>query len=132
MFRVNEEDGTVTLNAGDTGSWFIDGSRDDEVPFTAADRAVFTVKDSQGEIVLERVFGLADADLGNGTIFIMLDNDDTDDWTPGTYTYEVRYVVNPYYDEDGKIISGDIVWTPGIDGEGNPIGMTVKPVQKYI
>ena len=131
MFIVDENTGAVEMNVGDTGSWFIDGARDDDVPFTADDRAVFTVKNAAGEIVIDREYGLADENLGNGTIFVQLDNNDTDKLAPGTYTYEVRFVVNPYR-EDGKITSGDIVDTPGVDGKGNPIQMTLKGVQKHI
>lgn len=131
MFNVDENTGKVEMNAGDTGSWFIDAERDDGVPFTSADRAVFTVKDSAKLTVLEREYGLADEGLGNGTVLIQLDNNDTDDWPAGVYTYEMRYIVNPYR-EDGEIRSGDIVDTPGIDGKGEPIQMTLKSVQKYI
>lgn len=131
MFNVDETTGQVTMNVGDTGSWFVVGARDDEVAFTAADRAVFTIKNAAGEIVLDREYGLADADLGNGVVFIQLDNNDTDDWSPGSYTYEVRFIVNPYR-EGGEITSGNIVDTPGIDGKGDPIPMTLKAVQKHI
>lgn len=131
MFVVNEETGAVEMNVGDTGAWFVDAERDDDVPFTEDDRAVFTIQDQSGETVLERVYGLADDGLGNGTILIQLDNDDTDDWEPGSYSYEIRYVVNPYY-IDGEIRSGDIVDTPGTDGKGDPIPMTLKRVQKDI
>lgn len=131
MFRVDEETGHVTMNVGDTGAWFVDAERDDGVPFTADDRAVFTVKNGSGTIVLEREYGLADAGLGNGTIHIQMSNNDTDDWPAGAYTYEIRYVVNPYR-ESGDIRSGDIVDTPGIDGDGDPIQMTLKAVQAYI
>lgn len=131
MFVVNEDTGAVEMNVGDTGAWFIDGALDNGDDFTEDDRAVFTIRDSSGEIVLERVYGLADEDLGNGTIHVQLSNDDTDDWDPGSYTYEVRYVVNPYY-SGGQIVSGNIVDTPGIDGKGDPIPMTLKAVQKHI
>ena len=131
MFQVNEQTGAVEMNVGDTGAWFVDAERDDDVPFTEDDRAVFTIQDQNGETVLERVYGLADDGLGNGTILIQLDNDDTDGWEPGSYSYEIRYVVNPYY-IDGEIRSGDIVDTPGTDGKGDPIPMTLKKVQKDI
>lgn len=131
MFRVDETTGQVTMNVGDTGAWFIAGARDDDVPFTADDRAVFTVKDGAGTIKLVREYGLADANLGNGVIHVQLDNNDTDEWPAGSYTYEVRFVVNPYR-EGGEITSGDIVDTPGIDGNGDPIPMTLKAVQAKI
>lgn len=133
MFIVNEDNGSVTMNVGDTGAWFVQGERDDGEPFTEDDRAVFTVKDASDTIVLERIYRLDDDEgLGNGVIFIVLYNDDTDDWAPGSYTYEIRYVINPYYNDKGEIVSGDIVDTPGIDGSGDPIHMTLKAVQKHI
>ena len=131
MFVVNGETGAVEMNVGDTGAWFVDAERDDDVPFTADDRAILTIQNQSGETVLERVYGLADDGLGNGTILIQLDNDATDDWDPGSYSYELRYVVNPY-SIDGEIRTGDIVDTPGTDGKGDPIPMTLKKVQKDI
>lgn len=131
MFNVNETTGAVELNAGDTGAWFVDAERDDDEPFTEDDRAVFTVKNMNGETVMERIYSLADENLGNGTIHVQLDNDDTDDWDPGQYTWEIRYVVDPYW-QSGEIRSGNIVDTPGIDGRGDPLPMTIKAVQAYI
>lgn len=131
MFAVDETTGKIEMNVGDTGDFFIDAARDDEEPFTEYDRAVFTVNNAMGETVMERVYALDDSDLGNGTVHVELSNNDTDDWTPGSYTYEFRFVVNPVW-EDGKITSGDLVDTPGIDGKGNPLPMTLKPVQAHI
>ena len=131
MFAVDNESGAITLNAGDTGAWFVVGYRDDEEEFTEDDRAVLTINNAAGDVVLERIYELADEDLGNGVVFIELDNNDTDDWEPGSYTWEVRFVVNPYW-EGTTIVSGDIVDTPGIDGNGDPMPLTVKAVQKYI
>ena len=39
-------------------------------------------------------------------------NAETDYLAPGSYTYDVRYVINPYYDSEGKIVDGDQVITP--------------------
>lgn len=131
MFVVDEETGAISLNAGDTGAWFVDAARDDGEPFTTDDRVVFTVNNSAGDTILERVYELADEGLGNGTVFVELSNNDTDDWEPGSYTWEMRFAVNPYW-VGTEITSGDIVDTPGIDGEGDPMPITVKGVQKYI
>lgn len=131
MFSVNYETGAITMNIGDTGSFQVEAHRDDDVSWTEYDRATLTVKRSDGVIVLERDYGLADDELGNGVIGIEFQNNDTDTWDPGTYTWEIRYVVNPYY-ADGRIASGDIVRTPGIDGNGEPMPMLLKPVYRDI
>ena len=131
MFAVDDTTGKIEMNAGDTGDFFVDAAREDGEPFTEYDRAVFTINNAMGETVMVRIYGLADTDLGNGTVHVELSNDDTDDFSPGQYTYEVRFVVNPVW-VDGRITTGDLVDTPGTDGKGNPIPMVIKPVQAYI
>ena len=131
MFAVDDTTGKIEMNSGDTGDFFVDAARDDGEPFTDDDRAVFTINNAMGETVMERIYGLSDQDLGNGTVHVELSNDDTDDLSPGQYTYEFRFVVNPVW-VDGRITTGDLVDTPGTDGKGNPIPMTIKPVQAYI
>lgn len=110
MFAVNEETGEIQLSVGDTAAFKITATGD--YTFEAADRALFTVKDSSGAVVLERVYPLAEADPGNGVFVVMLSNADTDYLQPGVYSWDVRYVLTPYYDETGRIISGDQVITP--------------------
>ena len=133
MFSVDAAKGEIEMNVGDTGAFLCAGERDDGVDFTEDDRAVFTIKDATGEIRIERIYHLDDDDgLGNGVFLVEFHNDDTDHLDPGQYSWEVRFVVNPYYDSEGKIVNGDIVWTPGIDGNGNPIPMTLKAVQADI
>lgn len=132
MFNVNYETGEITMNVGDTGSFEVEAHRDDGVDWTADDRATLTIRDNQGNSVLERDYALDSEELGNGVIGIEFRNADTDDWEPGSYTWEMRYVVNPYYDEDDKIIDGDIVRTPGVNGNGEPMPMTLKQVYRDI
>lgn len=50
-------------------------------------------------------------------------NADTDTLATGGYTWDVRYVINPYYDEDGKIVDGDQVITPN-----SPMSMNLLTV----
>lgn len=131
MFRVNYETGEIVMNVGDTGSFEVKGERDDLTPWTDDDRAVFTVRNAAGENVITRVYGLNDEELGNGVILIEFHNGDTDDLDPGSYSWELRFVVNPYYDGE-TIVDGDIVRTPGADGNGDPMPMTLKGVQAFI
>ncbi len=133
MFEVNYTTGAITMNRGDTGSFTLTAHRDDQVDWTEDDRAVFTVRNGAGANVIEREYRLDDDEgLGNGVILIEFHNSDTDELPAGTYSWEMRYIVNAYYDEDDHIIDGDIVRTPGIDGKGNTMSLTLNNVLKDI
>ena len=131
MFRVNFETGEIVMNVGDTGCFEVKGEREDLLPWTDDDRAVFTVRNAAGDNVITRVYGLNDEELGNGVVLIQFHNNDTDGLEPGSYSWELRFVVNPYYDGD-TIVDGDVVRTPGADGNGDPMPMTLKGVQAFI
>ena len=107
MFRI--ENGAITLSRGDTAAFTVTARADYE--FQPEDRALFTLKDSAGEVILERVYHL-DTELGNGVFLVQLSNGDTDQLVPGVFTWDVRYVLHPYYDESGRIVDGDQVITP--------------------
>ena len=86
---------------------------------------LFTVKNQTGETVMQRFYRLDDDEgLGNGVIEIQFHNNDTDQWTPGTYTTERRYDVNPRWNGTAptgmcvnaltagvRMIEGDVVRT---------------------
>jgi hypothetical protein len=114
MFKI--ENGAITLSRGDTASFTVTASGH---TFEAEDRALFTLKDGQGEVVLERAYAL-DTELGNGVFLVQLSNSDTDQLAVGAYSWDVRYVLHPYYDDDGRIVDGDQVITPK-----TPQGMTL-------
>lgn len=134
MFSIEAGNGAVTISQGDTGSFELEAQRTDGEAWTSDDRAVFTVKAGE-EIVLERVYRLDNPDddpnLENGVIRIEFTNADTKDLAPGSYTWEMRFSISAYMDDD-DVVSGDNVDTPGIDGSGDPMPFTVKPVQKRI
>ena len=48
---------------------------------------------------------------------------DTSNLTPGGYSWDVQYVINPYYDEDGEMVDGDQVIIPN-----TPMGTQVLTV----
>ena len=50
-------------------------------------------------------------------------NSDTDTLQPGNFSWDVRYVINPYYDEYGNLVDGDQVITPNV-----PMGMQLLTV----
>ena len=99
MFNVDLETMAITMHQGDTGSFKIGATRENETAWTEDDRMLFTVKNGQGEVVLQRIYRLDDQyDLGNGKVLVEFHNDDTDTWEGGTYTTELRFVVDPIWD----------------------------------
>ena len=124
-FQHDNETRDIIMNAGDTGSFKVHCSRQSGEDWPETARMLYTIRDQQGEIVLQRIYRLDDQwDLGDGVVLIEFHNDDTDTWAPGPYTFERRCVVNPVWDgtpPEGKcedalragvqMIEGDIVRT---------------------
>lgn len=131
MFLVEELTGAVTLNQGDTGSYEIEAERDDGEPWTEYDRMTWCLKMGD-DVILERVYRLDnpenDDTLANGVVRIEFTNAQTKALSPGSYTWEPRFMIGAYM-ADGRVISGDGVDTPGLDGQGEPMPFNVKPVQ---
>ena len=101
---------TIKLSRGDTGAMRVKAvaTLDDE-PYTFGpdDRALFSIKNGQGEIVKEKA-----AQMENNEFVVYFLNADTDSLAPTTYSWDVRYIIHPYYDASGRIIDGDQVITP--------------------
>lgn len=135
MFDLKPETGAITLSKGDTASFEVEAVREDGVPFTSDDRAVFSIYQDVTPVI-ERIYTLdndEDETLGNGVFRVELTNADTDSLAAGNYTWEVRYTVGAYFDQEtGRVVSGDAIDTPGIDGNGNPMPFVLKPVQYHI
>ena len=101
---------TISLSRGDTGALKVtaDATLDGQAyTFAAEDRALFSVKSPNGELVMEKVFPME-----NNIFTVFFLNADTDSLAPGDYTWDVRYIIHPYYDDQGKLIDGDQVITP--------------------
>ena len=99
MFKVDLETMAITMHSGDTGSFKIGATRESGDEWTSADRMLFTVKNGQGEVVMQRIYRLDDQfDLGNGKVLVEFHNDDTDQWEAGTYSTELRFDVSPIWD----------------------------------
>ena len=106
MFNVNPETKTITMHRGDTGEVTI---RVSGYTYGEDDRALFCVKDQNGGEVIKRVYEMTD-----NAFVVEFANADTDYLSPGSYKWDVRYVVDPQYDPvSGEIIDGDGVGTPG-------------------
>jgi hypothetical protein len=109
MFNVDGY--TISLSRGDTGA--IRVNTDTEYDFTANDRVLFSVKNAIGEVVRQQAFPLDE----NKGFVVQFTNADTDSLPAGTFSWDIRYVINPYYDEQGNIVSGDQVITPRLPME---------------
>lgn len=96
----------ISLSRGDTGA--IKFTAETEYTFAAEDRALFSVKNAVGEVVKQSVFELDEHKSFVVTFF----NADTDNLSAGAYSWDVRYIINPYYDASGNIVDGDQVITP--------------------
>lgn len=96
----------ITLSRGDTGA--IRLTADTEHTFDPVDRALFSVKNAIGEVVKQQAFELDE----NKSFVVSFFNSDTDTLSAGTYSWDVRYIIHPYYDDSGNIVDGDQVITP--------------------
>ena len=108
MFVVDEYN--VSLSKGDTGAIKVTANatkNGEPYTFSADDRALFSIKNGQGEIVKEKV-----AAMENNSFVVYFLNADTESLSPSNYQWDVRYVIHPYYDSEGRIIDGDQVITP--------------------
>lgn len=102
MFKI--EGTTITLSRGDTGEVTIGTSG---YSFGSNDRALFTVRHaSTKEVKMRRILPIE-----NNTVTVTFVNSDTDSLDPGKYEWDIRFVINPTYD-DGDIDDGDEVITP--------------------
>lgn len=124
MFNVDET-GNVTMHQGDTGAYKVHATRQTGEAWTSDDRLLFTIRNSAGDIVIQRIYRLDDDDgLGNGVVEIQFHNSDTDSLPNGTYQVERRYNIHPYWDgtppegmcvdaltADARMIEGDCVRT---------------------
>lgn len=113
MFNV--EDNVITLSRGDTGAVEISAEGYD---FAENDRALFSIRSGNGTIVKQKAYPME-----NNTFTVTFFNSDTDTLAAGGYTWDVRYVINPYYDEYGNLVDGDQVLTPN-----NPMTMNLLTV----
>ena len=108
MFNVDGYN--ITLSRGDTGAMKVTAEATlagEPFTFGADDRALFSIKNGQGEVVKEKIAAMTDNEF---TVYFL--NADTDRLAPGSYSWDVRYIIHPYYDASGRIVDGDQVITP--------------------
>lgn len=95
-FSFDNESCAITMHKGDTGSKWIHATRGSGAEWTEDDRCLFTVRNQQQEIVMQRIYRLDDQwGAGNGWFLMEFHNNDTDSWENGTYDTEWRFDVSP-------------------------------------
>lgn len=103
MFIV--DDMTISMSIGDTGAIRIQTSGYD---FDDDDRAIFTIKSGNGTVLMEREYQIDE----NGGFLVCFYNSNTEQFSAGNYQWDVRFVLEPYRDSDGKIMDGAQILTP--------------------
>ena len=116
MFRL-VNDTTIELSKGDTGAIRITSYGH---TFQPEDRALFSIRDAAGTVVKQKIAKLDE----NGAFVVYFYNKDTDSLAVGgSYSWDVRYVLHPYYNEKGDIVDGNQVITPV-----RPMGMNILSI----
>jgi len=90
----------ITISSGDTGAvrFHVTATRADTgaaFTFGERDRAVFSIKDNYGTLKRQKAYPLV-----NNAFVVVFTNQDTENIGTGTYSWDVRFVINPYYDTD--------------------------------
>lgn len=99
MFNFDSSSWAITMHQGDTGSKWIGASRKSGENWTEDDRCLFTVRNSNDEIVMQRMYRLDDQwEQGDGVFLMEFHNADTDQMPTGTYKTEWRFDVDPTWD----------------------------------
>lgn len=112
-------DGTsISIMQGDTGTVTIQTSG---VNFESTDRALFTIKDNNRNAVRRNIL-----EITNNAVTISFTHDDTKAMRIGDYTWDIRFIVDPEY-EDEEIVDGTVIDTPYTDMRFH-VGRTVGDI----
>lgn len=111
MFVINPDTMEIRMHRGDTGAFTVTASRESGAEWTDADRMIFTVTDGTGAVKMERYYrldnGRTSVELDPGVVLVEFHNDDTDDWSNGTYQTELRFVIDAVW--DGEAPEDDMI-----------------------
>lgn len=119
MFSVNGTN--ITLSKGDTGALKVTATatrRDTGAAYTFGerDRALFSIKSGSGQLIKQKSYPMR-----NNAFTVYFLNADTDNLSTGNYTWDIRYLINPYYDTDPPVGT----WTP-YDDLSYPVAQGTK------
>ena len=110
MFRIETDSMAITMHRGDTGAFIVSAARASGADWTENDRMIFSVS-GPGGLKVKRYYRLDEdrtsVDLDPGKVLIEFHNDDTDKWEIGTYSTELRFVIDPVW--DGTAPTDDMV-----------------------
>lgn len=127
MFVFDPASSAITMHRGDTGAYFVQLRRKSGKPFVAGDVALYTVMQGS-KIKISREYRLDDDEgYGNGRFLVAFRNSDTDTWAAGSYSTELRVVLNPIR-TDGEVVDGDTVRTI----QASKSTITISAVQKEV
>lgn len=107
MFEVNGQ--LIRVSRGDTGliTFAVAG-----ISLRENDRAVFTVKRRSGGVAIRKVI-----EPEGGNILVPFVSGDTERLRPGTYEWDIRYVIDAVEDSEGRVTDGREILTPFPPGE---------------
>lgn len=102
---IHDVNGDIRMNQGDTGSFTVHCRRSGGEAWPSTARMLYTIRNGQGEIVLQRIYRMDDQwGLGDGVVLIEFHNEDTDHWQVGLYSTERRYNVEPIWNVEAASI----------------------------
>jgi len=104
-FCVDPKTKKISIYAGDTASMT---AKIRGYDYGGSDRALFTVGEKDGDTVIEKCLEITD-----NQVVVHFQSEDTNQLDPELdYEWDLRFIVNPQYGEDGKVINRDDVSTP--------------------
>ena len=106
----------VSIPRGDTGAFDIHVTGYD---FGTDDRALFTIKNGNGKTIRRELLTITD-----NIVSIEFTHDQTKILAAGDYVWDVRWIVEPEYDEDDNLIGGEEIDTPYKDLKFSITGTT--------
>ena len=104
MFDINLNTMAIEMHRGDTGEFKVIASKKSGASWGEHDRMIFTISAADKTTKIKRIYRLDDnrvaTNLGNGIAQIEFHNSDTDTWTNGLYTTELRFIGNAVWTGD--------------------------------
>ena len=100
MFDVNTETGRIDMHRGDTRAYTI---RFTGYTLTSNDRVLVTFKKDYLR-------------PENNRVRIRMRNPETDYLEPGDFSWDVRVIIDPVYDDSGNVVEGSGQEVPIVDG----------------
>jgi hypothetical protein len=119
-FNFDSNTWAITMHRGDTGSKWVHATRGSGDDWTDDDRCLFTVRNTSGEVVIQRIYRLDDQwGAGNGYFLMEFHNNDTDTLPEGIYNTEWRFDISPQWNgtaPTGRCVNGMTAGVRMIEG----------------